>query len=219
MQPAGLMRDSPGEIVVECLGKEELAADEAWWGLYESAFPASEREPRDVIFRSLELGVGVAFRARREGRTIGLATTHLLRRPPTVFLVYLAVDSTYRGAGVGRELFEVAWQVSAEKIVASGERPLGYVWEVDPAPADGAVDVCRRRVGFFERQGGRVITRKYRQPPVDGINIVPMWLMYRPAPTDGAVDIDVLVRAMYREKYGQVNGIDVNRLLDRRDDD
>jgi hypothetical protein len=121
--------------------------------------------------------------------------------------------------GVGRELFEGAWRISAERIAASGERPLGYLWEVEPAHADRAGDACQRRVEFFERQGGCVLSRAYRQPPVDGVTVVPMWLMYRPAAASAAVHVDELVRAMYAEKYGPVNGIDVDGSLELRGDD
>jgi hypothetical protein len=68
----------------------------------------------------------------------------------------------------------------------------------------------RRRVLFFQRQGGAILSRPYRQPPVNGTEPVPMQLMYRPSrgvTMPDAATVEALVRAMYFEKYGWVNGI------------
>ena len=79
------------------------------------------------------------------------------------------------------------------------------IWEVDENDPD-----CDRRIRFFEGQGGRPIPRPYKQPPVNGPDAVPMRLMFRPArgsaiPADPV--LEALVRAIYFEKYGAVNGI------------
>lgn len=186
---------------LECVSAEELEQDQAWWEIYGASFPSNEREPRDVILESLRRGVGLAFRARRDAATIGIATTHLLLNPAAVFLVYLAIASTHRGAGSGRELLEFAWSTSAARSREMNREPLGMVWEVDPIEG---------RLAFFRRHGGVVLPRPYLQPPVNGVEPVPMQLMFRPsqngAPPDTAV-ADALVKAMYLEKYGALNGV------------
>jgi GNAT superfamily N-acetyltransferase len=210
---------SDSECEIDLPSAAELAADAAWWGLYDSSFPPSEREPRSVVLRAVEMGVGVVMRGRVDGRTVALASVHLLRRPAAVFLVYLAVDPVARGAGMGRAMFEAAWREGARRLAALGETPGGMVWEVDlprrvrsvSDDPDQFVDdastddeACRRRSGCFERLGGRVLARDYRQPPVDGVAAVPMWLMWRGA---GEVDVRAIIRGIYFEKYGAVNGI------------
>jgi len=197
---------------VECMTAKQLRGDEIWWRIYNDSFPPSEREPPDVILKSVLRGVGMAFRARRRGVTYGLATTHLLKDPAAVFLVYLAVAREERNQGAGGELLQGAWEHAAVRLRAQGLRPLGLVWEVDlPQPAAGDADVRQRRIAFFQRHGGQLLERPYLQPPVDGIAPVPMRLMFRLAEGEGTPTpetVKALVRAIYFDKYGAINGID-----------
>ena len=201
---------------LECLTADQLPDDAEWWWIYQTSFPAKEREPAEAILRSVRNSVGIAFRVRRDGQTIGIATTHLLLSPAAVFLVYLAVETRQRGRGDGTALFEFAWTESARRLGAVGSEPLGMIWEVDENDAD-----CHRRMRFFERQGGTAIPRPYRQPPVNGPDPVSMRLMFRrargaPPPDDTLTE--ALVRAIYFEKYGAVNRIPaplLERLIDQ----
>lgn len=187
--------------VAECIEVEHLAKDQAWWDIYRESFPDYEREPADVILESLRRGAGLAFRSRRNTTTIGIATTHLLLNPAAVFLVYLAIASPHRGAGLGHELLEFAWSTSAAGLRERGREPLGMVWEVDPVEG---------RLAFFQRHGGVLLPRPYLQPPVNGVEPVPMQLMFRPSGNGKLPDApatEALVQAMYREKYEAVNGV------------
>jgi len=203
---------------VESITTEQLTADEAWWQIYEDSFPAAEREKQEVIVRSIDRGVGMAFRRRRQGVTIGLATTHLLKDPAAVFLVYLAVDSNQRNQGTGGELLQGAWEAGAERLSQQGLEPVGLIWEVDrPEPTAGDAGARLRRIAFFERHGGKLLDRPYMQPSLDGTTPVPMRLMLRPAGGNGIPEretIESLVRAMYFEKYGAINEIDGSTLED-----
>lgn len=197
---------------VECVTAEALQSDEAWWQLYQESFPASEREPPEVIVESVRRGVGLALRARREGVTFALATTHLLSSPAAVFLVYLAVASGARSRGAGGALLQSAWESGAARLRAQGLQPLGMIWEVDP-PHPAAEDAVarQRRIAFFQRHGGRLLERRYVQPPMSGSVAVRMRLMFRAA--EGAVTpppetLEALVRAIYFDKYGALNRMD-----------
>lgn len=197
-------------LIFETLSIDQLDTDSDWWRIYDDTFPSTEREPRDVIRKSLRMGIGIAIRGQRSGRTIAIATLHLLRDPPVAFLVYLALDEHARGRGDGGRLFEFAFGV-ARDATQSGEIR-GMVWEVE-IPQRAASNVEReqreRRIRFFERHGGQLLTGPYLQPPVDRIAPVPMRLMYRPS-DDARIDAPAtasLIRAIYFEKYGNVNGI------------
>ncbi len=208
-------------VAFDCPGAEELSRDSALWRIYEDSLPASEREPAEVILDSLRRGVGVAFRARSDAGTVGLATTHLLRQPPAVFLVYLAIDRAHRDRGLGGALFGHASRISAQHLRQRGLEPLGMIWEVDPpsAPWASDLDARARRVAFFERCGGSLLPETYLQPPVDGVAPIPMQLMYRPAEGTELPTPEVirdLIRSVYFEKYAAVNHIPkeiLNRLL------
>ena len=85
------MPEAVPDLVFDSPSADTLLADGAFWQLYDSAFPSTEREPRSVILETLRRGDGVAVRARHGVRTIGLALAHMLRLPPVLFVVYLAV--------------------------------------------------------------------------------------------------------------------------------
>jgi GNAT superfamily N-acetyltransferase len=207
-------------MLVETLTAGELIRDQAWWVLYTEAFPASEREPQEVILRSVTWDVGLAFRARHHGTTVGLATVHLLKRPPAVFLVYVAIADAFRGGGLGRQLVSTAWELAAERLKTDTAGAGGLIWEVDdPEDPSSEAETGKRqgRVRFFRRLGGEMLSRSYLQPPVDGVAPVPMRLMYRPAagsPWPSPPEIEALVHAIYFEKYGSVNGISATVLSD-----
>jgi GNAT superfamily N-acetyltransferase len=195
---------------------DQLAADRDWWAIYEDSFPTNEREPEEVILKSLRSGDGMAFRARRGETTSGLATTHLLTDPAAVFLIYLAAARTERSHGIGAELFEAAWEMGKDRLRTRGLSPRGLIWEVDP-PEATAEDAANRerRIAFFRRRGGEILETPYLQPPVDRIAAVPMSLMFRTAEGEAppaGQEVDALVRAIYYQKYGAVNGIDQQTL-------
>lgn len=211
---------STGKPILDCPSAEELAEDQRWWAIYVDSFPPEEREPQSVILDSLRASVGFAFRARLRGRTVGIASTHLLLQPAAAFLVYLAIDEQQRSSGYGGSLLEYAWSASAKRSRERGYSPLGLIWEVDipGAAATPAEKLLRqRRVAFFQRHGGILLPHIYRQPPVNGTEAVPMQLMFRPAPgvpPPGDQTIDALIRAMYLEKYGTVNKLPRKTLED-----
>lgn len=210
MEPAS---DASPPVEYEACTAGALAADGRLWALYEASFPASERETRDAILASLRQGPGLVLRARLDGQTVGLATAHLLRDPPAVFLVYLAVEPSCRGRGIGRELLERIWGEGAERLRRAERPPCGMVWEAeDPGAADDPAgrELRLRRIAYYRRCGGDVLDRPYRQPPLDGATCPPMRLLFRPAvgqPMPDRHAADALVRAMYFEKYGAINGI------------
>lgn len=199
---------------------EELRRDQEFWSVYEAAFPINEREQPEVILRAISQKVGVAVRARQNGETIGLASMHLLQDPACVFLVYLAIAPHMQSRGLGQRLLQYAWQVGSQRCAQNGSPATGMVWEVDP-PALAMNEKERqkreRRIRFFSRQGGEVLQCDYVQPPLHGDKPVKMHLMHRPADSTSALSFEAtvgLVRAMYLQKYGAVNGIDERVLQD-----
>jgi len=207
------MPESVPDLVFDSPSADTLAADSALWQLYDSAFPSTEREPRSVILDTLRRGDGIAVRARQGAHTVGLAFAHMLRHPPALFIVYLAVVPELRSRHIGAALFEELWTAGSKSYAARGTPAEGMVWEVDVperATSEQGLEQSRRRIAFFTRLGGKVLPGSYVQPPVDGVVSVPMHLMFRPArgkplPDDAARS--ALVRALYFEKYHGANGI------------
>jgi ribosomal protein S18 acetylase RimI-like enzyme len=207
------MPEAVPDLVFDSPSADTLAADGAFWQLYDSAFPSTEREPRSVILETQRRGDGVAVRARSGGNTVGLALAHLLRHPPVLFVVYLAVVPEFRSRHIGAALFEELWTAGSRSYAARGTPAEGMVWEVDVperATSEQVLQQGRRRIAFFTRLGGEVLPGSYVQPPVDGTVSVPMHLMFRPAPGKPLPDHaaqSALVGALYFEKYHAANGI------------
>jgi acetyltransferase (GNAT) family protein len=201
------------DLVFDSPSADVLAADGDFWQLYDSAFPSTEREPRSVVLETQRRGQGAVVRARGGSRTVGLALAHMLRQPPVLFIVYLAVVPELRSHHIGATLFEKLWEEGCRRYSEAGLKAEGMVWEVDiPERATTAqgLEQGRRRIAFFQRLGGRLLPAPYFQPPVDGITPVPMHLMFRPArgrSVPGVAALSPLVRALYFEKYHAANGI------------
>jgi len=201
------------DLVFDSPSADVLAADSALWQLYDSAFPSTEREPRSVILETLRRGDGVAVRARHDSNSVGLALAHMLRHPPVLFVVYLAVDQKLRSHHIGTTLFEKLWTTGMERYAERKQSLTGMLWEVDipeRATSQQGLQQSRRRIAFFARLGGQILPVRYFQPPVDGITPVPMHLMFRPAPGRSLPDVSAysaLVRALYFEKYHEANKI------------
>jgi len=207
------MSVAPPGITIQAVAPAPLRADEEFWRLYQASFAPAEREPAEVIVRSIERGPGFVLRAQAEGRTIGLATGQVLDGPAATFLVYLAVDPAWRSKHLGSALFEAADRLGASRLEDRGRKPTGIVWEIDDPAADvDATEVAtrRKRLRFFENLGGTTLAVPYLQPPVDGTTEVPMLLMFRPCQERQSPDrdeISALIRAIYYEKYRAINEI------------
>lgn len=205
--------DVPPGITIEAATPAALRDDAGFWQLYANSFAGAEREPAEVILRSIEQGPGFTLRALTDGRTVGLATGHVLEEPSATFLVYLAVDPAWRSRHLGRALFDAADQSGAARLIERGRVTSGIAWEIDDPSAcvsPNERNVRQGRLRFFEKLGGRILETPYLQPPVDGHTLVPMRLMFRPAvgqdlPTGAA--IEKLIRAIYFEKYHAINKI------------
>jgi hypothetical protein len=203
----------PEGITIEAATPAALRDDAGFWQLYAASFAKAQQEPAEVILRGIEQGPGFTLTALANGRTVGLATGHVLEEPPATFLVYLAVNQAWRSRHLGRALFDAADRAGTARLIERGRVTSGVVWEIDDPAADVSPSertVREGRLRFFEKLGGRILETPYFQPPVDGHTLVPMRLMFRNAmgqdlPTGAATDR--LIRAIYFEKYHAINRI------------
>lgn len=200
----------------ERLDETALERDGRFWEIYAQTFATSEKEPREIIVESVRRKTGVAFRSVLDGRTVAIATAHVLREIPALFLVYLAVDPKLRSRGAGGSLLDHLHQNAA----ALAPGCLGMVWETgraEDAGSDQARALRERRLGFFRRHGASVVSGSYRQPALDGVAPVPMNLLFRPAAPGQRMEpafVQALVRTIYAEKYQELNGVSREHLED-----
>lgn len=171
--------------------------------LYESAFPAAERLPVDVVLspadpdetRTALLAVGPV--PGTDGNSdentealLGLVVLVDLAPHPALLLEYLAVDGTVRGGGLGSRLLDLL----AEN--ADGRRVLA---ELEP-PVTSAQAEARAR---FYRRGGYSPAPwqgAYGMPAPDG-DLVPLQL-WETAGAERPDDPRALVRTLYARAYG-----------------
>lgn len=203
-------------VSLSCESPSRLSKDASWWKIYESSFPCYEREAKEAIFRILKKKRGLVISASARGKTIGMTTVHLLRTPPAVFLGYLAVSPRMRHHHAGTMLFEYAWEAGASLLHEKGLEPLGFFWEVeDPRMAKNGRELTlrKKRIKFYEHRGGQVLPHRYFVPPLtENSARTPMLLMFRgySGVKMTLMNTKNVIRAIYREKYGEINHI--NRL-------
>jgi len=206
------------------LQKNELKSDEVWWSIYQACFPASERESKEVILKSIDGNHGFAFAIKLNNKTIGIATTQLLVNTSSIFLVYLALDPFHRRQGIGAEFLSFILEHGKIHLSKIGMNAKGLVWEVekpDPVLPEKENSTRLKRIEFFKKLGAIQIDTLYVQPPVDGKNIIEMNLMYLPSSNQSSFDSltpKSLIHSIYFEKYFRINNIDstiLNELLNR----
>jgi ribosomal protein S18 acetylase RimI-like enzyme len=85
------------------LGGRERAS---FMSVYEASFPPEQREEVGALLLSIAKGERCCRLALMDGSVIGFAVSLPLRGQGIQYLEYLAVDSAFRGQGIGGALLE-----------------------------------------------------------------------------------------------------------------
>jgi len=176
--------------------------------VYYFSFPPEERESELVILKSVSTDRGMAYALKEGNITKGIATVHLLKDVSAIFLVYLAIIPSLQNKGLGSEFFKFVEENSKKRLQELNIEPKGMVWEVEKSARNinGEPSDYKKRKAFFDKNGGITLSCKYIQPPVDGKNLVEMFLMTK-GPLTSDIPINDLIRAIYFDKYYLVNNI------------
>jgi hypothetical protein len=161
--------------------------------IYEAAFP----EDLQVPFRDL-LADRLLVRVEDDGPT-GFALVRDLGPTGWTFLRYYAVGTRGRGTG------SLMW--ASLTTLLAGEGRTRLVWDVEdpdePGLPDHLVDEHRRRIGFYERLGGRLLPVREYLPPHDDGHAPALRLMDQPLVPDPVdVPLRALVEGVYERRYG-----------------
>lgn len=115
----------------------------ALYRLYLASFPAAERKPFSIIARMYRAGRSDVWCICRDERILGLATT--VNGDNLILLDYFAVDTRFRGQGIGSEALAMLQQIYAG---------VGLFVEIESTrePAPNHPQRLRRR--DFYRRGG-----------------------------------------------------------------
>jgi GNAT superfamily N-acetyltransferase len=143
--------------------------------LYVESFPRDEREPlAGVAEAAAGRGPALLWIAEREEALAGLAYFYLDPAAGCALLVYLVTAPSARGQGVAQALIQAVRSRAAEA-------GIGVVFFECERPEDavGGERAARdRRLAFFARRGGRLVSRGYTQPALAPDRApVPLYLM------------------------------------------
>jgi GNAT superfamily N-acetyltransferase len=185
--------------------------------IYEEAFPVEERDAPEVLMAAIqrrEAGIrvgepGFHFRiALENGQVGGLAIFHYYPETRLGFIPYLAVHPVRRNSGLGAQLYQHLVNCVREE----NSESLGVCFEVERpelAKNTADADLRRRRIGFYQRNGARLVEPLYLiSPPMGpGLPENPYLIMLHPffSPPDRPLergDITAVVRTVLEFSYG-----------------
>lgn len=190
--------------------------------LYDQSFPLDVREPHQIFVNSLQYAVEQKadnfhfLIGLEQGELVSLATAHYLAEVNTGFIVYLAVNENRRKKGRGSQTLKQMERLLNEDAIVNKQRNIHAI-SLESEKLENAVtmaekEACGKRNLFFQKNGYRLYDEiDYVQPPLHGEGeSVPLNLLLKTLGKDcyAKEECKDIVRAMYREKYARVNGID-----------
>ncbi len=196
------------------LHHQQLKSDTHWWQIYEDSFPLSERDSKEIILKAVENNLAIAGSYQLQDLTVAIVVFYCLDAPDLsfIFLNYIAIGRAGRNQGLGARLFQSLILQIKTMNAAKTRQYQAIIWEVEEpgeAGPDVELQLRRRRLAFYERLGGQYFQYLFMQPPIDGMTIIPMRLMYCLL---DQLDINqfelAIINAIYFQKYYVVNHID-----------
>jgi hypothetical protein len=144
----------------------------------EESFPPEERDPCQILIRSIQKGRSILYTASAKNKIIGFTTLTPLKETGIYLMEYLAVDKSSRNLGIGAKILQFI------KKDLDACKDSGMILEVEPPDeVTGAEKKLRqRRIGFYVRNGARMVVDggAYRMPNLAGEGSLPMHLMWLP---------------------------------------
>jgi len=171
--------------------------------IYEEGFPPHERADFTTLTTQRRADEQTLALVSDGGEPRGLAMLRTLGSTGWMYLRYLVVDGTQRSQGLGGEL----WEQLTTQLREEGHTLL--VWDVEdpdePGCEPGEAEQRRRRIRFYQRQGGDLLpVTGYRTPAVapGHTDWMPLRLMAAPLTTPPlATDPADVVEAVYRYRW------------------
>lgn len=169
--------------------------------MYIDSFGAPYREPvRDLLSQIRTQNGAQHWVIEQEGQLIGMARGLYLPTSQTGYIVHVAIDPSARGKGLGAELLSHTnvW------FRGQGANYKGLIVEVERIEDSKSEDQereARKRLSFFNKLGGLLITPGYTQPSMGpGLPPVPLNLIL--IFPEGSSNADELIRGYYADGFG-----------------
>lgn len=170
--------------------------------IYEASFSPSLKVPFSELIGAIKERRHGLYLATTDHVICGFAHILPLGIPGVTYLSYLAVDSSQRQRGVGSVLFQYVLRDAYQRTGATE-----MLWEVErPRPSTGPDDPDRRRIAFYERNGGVLLdlVGDYRTPDFAGPGTLQEQLMWISVLDRGPLthsELEAYVVALYRTSY------------------
>jgi GNAT superfamily N-acetyltransferase len=184
----------------------------------EDSFPPEERDPCQVLIKSIQEGKSILYTASEKNKIIGFTTLTPLRETGMYLMEYLAVDKSSRNLGIGGKILQFI------KKDFGGTKDAGLILEVErPGEVAGAEsEIRQRRIFFYMRNGARMVRDggAYRMPNLCGEGSLPMHLMWMPMEEGRRLPADLtllqLFTLIFTETYpGKENEVLLNTIISK----
>ncbi|MCT7987052.1 GNAT family N-acetyltransferase [Laspinema olomoucense] len=166
--------------------------------IYLDSFPASERQPLEILEARLSNQLYQWFIAKTENQVVGIALLYPLKPSDFIVLDYLGIDKDYRSRGIGRMLISylIDWVHNQQKTL--------LIEVENPRFCDDS-EQAKRRIQFYQNNGAKVLYPvRYVLPPLSGDVPTEMLLMMVPAEVGGQLPgnlVQQLIQQVYQEMY------------------
>lgn len=166
--------------------------------IYQDMFPASERQPLDVVKERIDSGKTVLLIAELNDHVVGFAVLWNFDRSDFALLDYLAVDEKWRNLKIGSAIMAVIKQMASDwgkDLILEIERP-----------GEGCNQLEReKRLRFYLQNGSSILKDVlYLLPALDGTVPTAMLLLATPVAEKefySGEEITALIREMYAQVY------------------
>ncbi|MEH7076671.1 GNAT family N-acetyltransferase [Neobacillus drentensis] len=140
-----------------------------------SEFPANELKAYKHMQSLLAKRHYKLLLAKEKEELVGYALLYEIEHLSAIWLDYMAIDTKFRNAGYGTQLFNKIIQTKRDDLV-------GMFVEVEiPEGNEATRKQQQRRINFYERLGARKLNIPYQLPTHEGG--FPMYLYFKPSST------------------------------------
>ncbi|WP_339147158.1 GNAT family N-acetyltransferase [Sutcliffiella sp. BMC8] len=190
--------------------------------LYDQAFPIEVREPHSVFLQSLQYAKtrrpnNYHFLIGLEGdQLVSFATGHYFADVNSGFIVYIATNPLVRSNGLGTKTLAELEDLLFKDAISAGNSSLKAIFleteTEDIVHTEEEKQDCIKRDRFFARNNYKKYEEiKYLQPSLHNeVEDIPLNLFIKNLDMikQSKEEIKKAIRAIYKEKYSFVNGID-----------
>jgi GNAT superfamily N-acetyltransferase len=175
---------------------------EALYAIYCESIGLREQKSKADLAATVSKPNYRLLHAQADSSAVGFSIVFVAGGESFCLLEYMALDKSYRGRGVGAELFEATvGTVYKER----GAIPILVEVDSDREPSPDRVE-RRRRQNFYRRLGCRRITDCAYILPLPGENAPPEMDLFvyvpGPAPTIRRAKLERWLKLIYRDVYG-----------------